>query len=76
MLLRITLRWKGDSEVEQAIREAAEFGDGFWKIFQRLRRDGKPWKGEDYIVPILFTSRCMNLRVLYDLLVMLIIFAG
>jgi len=34
---------KGDSEVEQAIRESAEFGDGFWKIFQRLRRDGKPW---------------------------------
>ena len=31
------------SEVEQAIREAAEFGDGFWKIFQRLRHDGKPW---------------------------------
>ena len=29
--------------MEQAIREAAEFGDGFWKIFQRLRRDGKPW---------------------------------
>lgn len=29
---------KDDSEVEQAIREAAEFGDGFWKIFQRLRR--------------------------------------
>lgn len=34
---------KDDSEVEQAIRESAEFGDGFWKIFQRLRRDGKPW---------------------------------
>lgn len=34
---------KDDSEVEQAIREAAEFGDGFWKIFQRLRHDGKPW---------------------------------
>ena len=34
---------KDDSEVEQAIREAVEFGDGFWKIFQRLRCDGKPW---------------------------------
>ena len=34
---------KDDSEVEQAIREAGEFGDGFWKIFQRLRRDGKTW---------------------------------
>lgn len=34
---------KDDSEVKQAIREAAEFGDGFWKIFQRLRHDGKPW---------------------------------
>lgn len=29
--------------MEQAIREAAEFGDGFWKIFQSLRRDGKSW---------------------------------
>ena len=34
---------KDDSEVEQAIREAAEFGDGFWKIFQRPRHDGKTW---------------------------------
>ena len=34
---------KDDSEVEAAIRAAAEFGDGFWKIFQRLRREGKPW---------------------------------
>lgn len=34
---------KDDSDVEAAIREAAEFGDGFWKIFQRLRRNGKPW---------------------------------
>ena len=34
---------KDDGEVEAAIRAAAEFGDGFWKIFQRLRREGKPW---------------------------------
>ena len=32
-----------EKKVEQAIRKAAEFGDGFWKIFQRIRRDGKPW---------------------------------
>ncbi|MBQ6084087.1 MAG: IS3 family transposase [Bacteroidales bacterium] len=25
------------------MRAAAEHGDGFWKIFERLRRDGKPW---------------------------------
>lgn len=34
---------KDDTEVEEAIRRAAEHGDGFWKIFTRLRRDGKPW---------------------------------
>ena len=34
---------KNDSEVEAAIRNAAEFGDGFWKIYQRLRREGYPW---------------------------------
>ena len=34
---------KDDSEVAAAIRAAAAFGDGFWKIFQRLRREGKPW---------------------------------
>lgn len=32
-----------DSEVESAIRAAAEFGDGFWKIYQRLRREGRKW---------------------------------
>ena len=34
---------KDDTEVEEAIRSAAEYGDGFWKIFKRLRRDGKAW---------------------------------
>lgn len=34
---------RDDSEVERAIRAAAEHGDGFWKIFRLLRRDGKPW---------------------------------
>jgi putative transposase len=34
---------KDDTEVEEAIRAAAEFGDGFWKIYSRLRREGKPW---------------------------------
>ncbi|WP_423776212.1 hypothetical protein [Bacteroides graminisolvens] len=26
-----------------SIREASEFGDGFWKIYSRLRREGKKW---------------------------------
>ena len=34
---------RDDSEVEAAIREAAKHGDGFWKIFNRLRNEGKPW---------------------------------
>ncbi len=34
---------RDDTEVEEAIRKAAEHGDGFWKIFERLRRDGKSW---------------------------------
>lgn len=33
---------KDDTEVEEAIRAAAEFGDGFRKIYSRLRREGKP----------------------------------
>lgn len=32
-----------DIEVEEAIRTAAQYGDGFWKIFKRLRREGKNW---------------------------------
>ena len=32
---------KDDTEVEEAIRAAAEFGDGFEKIYQRLRHDGR-----------------------------------
>ena len=32
---------KDDNEVEEAIRSAAEHGDGFWKIFGRLRRAGR-----------------------------------
>ena len=34
---------KDDTEVEDAIRAAANFGDGFWKIYSRLRREGKTW---------------------------------
>lgn len=34
---------RDDSEVEAGIRAAAEYGDGFWKIYNRLRREGKPW---------------------------------
>lgn len=34
---------KDDSEVEAAIRAAAEFEDGFWKIYYRLRNQGYAW---------------------------------
>lgn len=34
---------RDDTEVEDAIRAVAQYGDGFWKIFNVLRRDGKPW---------------------------------
>lgn len=34
---------KDDTEVEDAIREAAKFGDGFWKIFQLIRKSGETW---------------------------------
>lgn len=34
---------KDDTEVEEAIRSAAESGDGVEKIYQRLRHDGYPW---------------------------------
>lgn len=34
---------RDDSEVESAIREAAVFGDGFRKIYLRLRRAGHKW---------------------------------
>ena len=32
-----------EKRVEEAIRTAAQYGDGFWKIFKRLRREGKNW---------------------------------
>ena len=34
---------KDDSAVEEAIRKASEHGDGFWKIFEIIRRDGHTW---------------------------------
>ena len=34
---------RDDTEVEEAIRSASEHGDGFWKIFERLRREGRTW---------------------------------
>lgn len=36
-------RTDDDTEVEAAIREAARHGDGFWKIYARLRKAGRPW---------------------------------
>lgn len=32
-----------DTEVEDAIREAGQFGEGFWKIFKIIRRQGFTW---------------------------------
>jgi len=32
---------KDDREVEEAIRETAKYGEGFWKIFEIVRRDYK-----------------------------------
>jgi putative transposase len=34
---------RNDEEVISAIRTEMEFGDGFWKIFMRLRNKGFPW---------------------------------
>jgi len=34
---------KDDAEVEESIREAAKYGDGFWKIFRMIRLSGKTW---------------------------------
>lgn len=34
---------KDDAPIEEAIRLAAEFGDGFDKIYQRIRRAGHKW---------------------------------
>lgn len=34
---------KDDAPIEEAIRMAAEFGDGFDKIYQRLRKAGYTW---------------------------------
>lgn len=34
---------KDDTEVEEAIRNVAKYGEGFWKIFELLRSFGKPW---------------------------------
>ena len=34
---------KDDTAVEEAIRKASEHGDGFWKIFEIIRREGHTW---------------------------------
>lgn len=52
---------RDDSEVIDAIREASEFGDGFWKIFQRLRNQGKQWNHKK--VYRVYRSMCFNKRV-------------
>lgn len=52
---------KNDAPVEKAIREAAEFGDGFDKIYQRLRKAGYTWNHKKvYRVyrKIHFNKRC------------------
>ncbi|MGL5957842.1 MAG: DDE-type integrase/transposase/recombinase [Phocaeicola sp.] len=52
---------RDDSEAIDAIREASEFGDGFWKIFQRLRNQGKQWNHKK--VYRVYRSMCFNKRV-------------
>jgi len=34
---------KDDTAVEEAIREASMFGDGFWKIYELIRKNGNIW---------------------------------
>jgi putative transposase len=34
---------RDDTLVEEAIREASRFDEGFWKIYQRIKREGKGW---------------------------------
>ena len=34
---------KDDADVEDAIREAGRFGEGFWKIFKIIQRQGHNW---------------------------------
>ena len=50
--------------MEQAIGEVAEFGDGFWKIFQRLRRDGKPWNHKKVyrVYTQMHSEKCSKLK--------------
>lgn len=52
---------RDDQEVVEAIRAAAQFGDGFWKIFTRLRNQGKPWNHKK--VYRVYKSMCYNKRV-------------
>ena len=52
---------KDDYEVLQAIKDASEFGDGFWKIFSRIRRSGKLWNHKK--VYRIYKSMCYNKRV-------------
>lgn len=52
---------RDDSDVADAIKDTAEFGDGFWKIFQRLRNQGKPWNHRK--VYRVYKSMCYNKRV-------------
>ena len=51
---------KDDYEVSVAIKEASEFGDGFWKIYSRIRRSGKKWNHKK--VYRVYKSMCYNKR--------------
>lgn len=52
---------KDDSEVVDALREASEFGDDFWKIFRRLRNQGRQWNQKK--VYRVYKSMCYNKRI-------------
>jgi putative transposase len=51
---------KNDMEVAEAIREVSGFGDGFWKIYSRLRHKGKKWNHKK--VYRVYKSMCYNKR--------------
>ena len=51
---------KDDSDIVDAIIEASKHGDGFWKIFSRLRRQGHLWNHKR--VYRVYKTMCYNKR--------------
>ena len=57
---------KDDTEVEEAIRAAAEYGDGFEKIFQRLRHDGYKTWSLDFVCDKMESGRTFRVLNILD----------